>query len=512
VKLEQKKRALFSLHKSDSSIGFACRLIECGWTIIATNNVAKILKENDIEVQDVADFLNIKETFPFPPTLHPKMELSLTTNEAESIHMVFDTTYPLSDGNDVGGHTLLALAAKGSRIVVSNQDDMEKVLDQIQAEGKLTPEFHETLIRKAYKKISSHYSYLYEAPSTTQIDLQKRSRKISLKEGENPYQVPANLIVEDCNDTLSLGNFEQVSGESPCFTNVADWDSILKILCSLSEVFRKNFNRVPNILIAAKHGNPCGLGVDWDSPQKALELALFGNPKSVWGGEVITNFHIDPAIGQILLASELRKEILGNPNWMLDLIVAPNISKESIEILGKRKERKLYSNPSLKEANMDKTEWSSRPVRGGKLEQPPNNYILDLSDRKVLTSSNENKIKESLAIAWAVAFHSNHGGNEVAIAKEGQLLGVGGGPSTIEAVEIAVHRAQSCRHNLQGSVFVADAFFPFTDAPEILIQSGCKYGLIPKGGKNFNLVQKLFIDRNVEVCYLPSSIRGFCRH
>jgi phosphoribosylaminoimidazolecarboxamide formyltransferase / IMP cyclohydrolase len=505
-------KALFSLCKTDNVLTIARRLIDCGWTIIATNNVVKVLKENGIAIQDVADFLNIKQTYPFPPTLHPKMELSLTTNEAESIHLVFDTTYPLSEGNDVGGHTLLALAAKGSRIVVSNLDDMEKVLDQIQAKGKLDSEFHETLIRKAYEKISTHYSSLCETPSTTKIDLKKIFRKILLKEGENPYQTPANLFVEDCNDTLSLGNFEQVSGESPCFTNVADLDSVLKVLCSLTEVFRKYFNKVPNILIAAKHGNPCGLGVDWGSTKKALELGLFGNPKSVWGGEVITNFHIDPAIGQILLASERREEILGNPNWMLDLIVAPNISKNSIEILGKRKERKLYSNPSLKEANMDKTEWSSRPVRGGRLEQPPNNYILDLSDHNIFTSSIEDKIKESFAIAWAVAFHSNHGGNEVAIAKEGQLLGVGGGPSTIEAVEIAVHRAQSCGHNLQGSVFVADAFFPFTDAPEILIQKGCKYGLIPKGGKKFNLVQKLFIDRNVEVCYLPSSIRGFCRH
>jgi phosphoribosylaminoimidazolecarboxamide formyltransferase / IMP cyclohydrolase len=505
-------KALFSLFKTDKALSIARRLIDCGWEIIATNNLVKILEKKGIEVQDVADFLNIKETYPFPPTLHPKMELSLTTNKADSIQLVFDTTYPLSEGNDVGGHTLLALAAKGSRIVVSNLDDMEEVMGQIEAEGKLDPEFHEILIRKAYKKISTHYLSLCEVPLTTKIDPKNKTSKILLKEGENPYQIPANLIVEGCNDTLSLGSFEQVSGEPPCFTNVADWDSILKILCYLSEVFRKYFNKVPHILIAAKHGNPCGIGVDWDSSQKALELALFGNPKSVWGGEVITNFDIDPTIGQMLLASEKRKENLDNPNWMLDLIVAPNISAESIKILGKRKERKLYSNLSLKEAHIDETEWSSRPVRGGRLEQPTNNYILDFSDCKIQVPSIENKIKESLAIAWATTFHSNHGGNEVAIAKEGQLLGVGGGPSTIEAVEIALNRAKSCGHNLQGSVFVADAFFPFTDAPEILIQAGCKYGLIPKGGKNFNMVQNLFVDCNIEVCYFPSSIRGFCRH
>ena len=505
-------KALFSLFDTGNVLSVARRLIDCDWTIIATNNVVEILKKNGLEVMDVADFLNIKEAYPFPPTLHPKMELSLTTNEVEPIHLVFDTTYPLSEGNDVGGHTLLAFAAKGSRIVVSNQNDMEKVMDQIQTDGKVDAEFHDLLIRKAYEKISRHYLALSEASLTIKGDPQKGSDKISLKEGENPYQVPANLIIEDFEDPLSLGNFEQVSGDSPCFTNVADWDSILKILCSLCNVFKKYFNKVPYIFIAAKHGNPCGLGISWGSPEKALELGLFGNPKSVWGGEVITNFQIDSVVGQMLLRSEKRKEMLGNLHWMLDIILAPSISAEAIEILGKRKERKLYSNPALKEPNMDEAQWSSRPVRGGRLEQPPNNFILDLSDSKVFTSSVENKIKESLAIAWGVAFHSNHGGNEVVIAKEGQLLGVGGGPSTIEAVEMAVHRAKSCGHNLEDSVFVADAFFPFTDAPEILIQAGCKYGIVPKGGKIFEKVQALFVDHNIEVFYLPSSIRGFCRH
>jgi len=505
-------RALFSLYKADDALPFARGLIACGWTIVATTNVAMLLKQNDIEVQDVADFLNIKEAYSFPPTLHPKMELCLTTNEVEPIHLVFDITYPLHEGNDVGGHTLLALAAKGSRIVVTSQNDMEKVLDQIEADGKIDSEFHDLLIRKAYEKISKHYSSLHETHSTIINDPPKGPKKTSLREGENPYQTPANLLIEDFDDALSLGNFKQVSGDSPCFTNVADWDSILKILCSLCNVFKKYLNKVPHIFIAAKHGNPCGLGISWGSPEKALELGLFGNPKSVWGGEVITNFKIDSVVGQMLLRSEKRKEMLGNLHWMLDIILAPSISAEAIEILGKRKERKLYTNLALKEPNIDEAQWSSRPVRGGRLEQPPNNFILDLSDCKVFTSSVENKIKESLAIAWGVAFHSNHGGNEVVIAKEGQLLGAGGGPSTIEAVEMAVHRAKSCGHNLEDSVFVADAFFPFTDAPEILIQAGCKYGIVPKGGKNFEKVQALFIDHNIEVFYLPSSIRGFCRH
>jgi len=508
----KKKRALFSLYEEDNAPGFARRLIACGWTIVATKNVTTLLGKHGIEAQDVADFLKTGETYPFPPTLHPQMELALTTDAEESINLVFDTTYPLSEGNDVGGHTLLALAAKGSRIVVSSNDDMEKVLGQIQSSGSLEPEFHEYLIRKTYGKISSHYFSLYKPASNPNGSTKEGEKRIPLKEGENPYQVPADMVATNFNDELSLVNFDRVSGELPCFTNVADWDSMLKILCALSGAFRKNFKKIPNIFIAAKHGNPCGLGVDWQSKKNAVELALFGNPTAVWGGESILNFTVDQVMGQLMLSSERRRALLGNPNWMLDLIAAPQFDADAIKILGKRKERKLFSNSALKEAKCDESEWSYRPVRGGGLQQPPNNYILDFEDCEKSSTFNKINIKESLAVAWVAAWHSNHGGNEVAIAKDGQLLGIGGGPSTIEAAATAVHRAQSCGHDLKDSVFCADAFFPFTDAPEELVGAGCRYGLVPKGGKNFQLVKNFFSEHNVEVGYLPPEIRGFCRH
>jgi phosphoribosylaminoimidazolecarboxamide formyltransferase / IMP cyclohydrolase len=505
-------KALFSLNNVEDALPFAAKLMSCGWTIIATKNVAMLLKQNDMYVQDVADFLKISEIYPFPPTLHPKMELALTTNIDESIQLVFNTTYPLSEGNDVGGHTLLALAAKGSRIVVSDNDDMKKVVEQIQTNGKLKSEFQQHLIHKANEKISKHYLSLYRSVSNSNGKLSEGLKKAPLKEGENPYQVPANHLVEDFEDELSLGNFERISGELPCFTNMADLDSTLKIICSLSEACRKNFSKTPHILVAAKHGNPCGLGVDWAFPTRALDLALFGNPRSIWGGEVIANFRIDLEIGEMLLFSHRRKELLENSYWMLDLIAAPSFDKEAIETLGKREERKLFSNTALFNAKPDPSEWNFRSVRGGNLQQPPNNYILDFSDCEKPIELTENRIKISLIVAWAAAWHSNHGGNEVAIAKDGQLLGIGGGPSTIEAAATAVHRAKACGHDLQNSVFSADAFFPFTDAPEVLIKAGCGYGLVPGGGMNFDLVKKFFIDQNVKVYYLPSSIRGFCRH
>ena len=119
---------------------------------------------------------------------------------------------------------------------------------------------------------------------------------------------------------------------------------------------------------------------------------------------------------------------------------------------------------------------------------------------------------ELLVVAWAVAWHSNHGGNEVGIAKNGNLLAVGGGPSTVDAITTASERAKTCGHDLVDLVFAADAFFPLTDAPEILAQAGCTHGIVPKGGKSFKLVQEFFDQKQIKMLFLPEEHRGFCRH
>jgi phosphoribosylaminoimidazolecarboxamide formyltransferase/IMP cyclohydrolase len=77
---------------------------------------------------------------------------------------------------------------------------------------------------------------------------------------------------------------------------------------------------------------------------------------------------------------------------------------------------------------------------------------------------------------------------------------------------MAVERAREGGHETDGSVFCADAFFPFTDAPQVLIDAGVKFGCVPAGGRNEPLVRELFAAENVDMFYLPEDFRGFCRH
>ena len=197
---------------------------------------------------------------------------------------------------------------------------------------------------------------------------------------------------------------------------------------------------------------------------------------------------------------------------MLDIIIAPHFTKKASCVLSNRKMRKLLENKALFSPFLSKTKYAYRFLRGGFLRQPPNNYVLDFKETELIGVKLNNSTIDSLIIAWSVAWSSNHGGNEIAIAKAGQLLGVGGGPSTVEAAYVAVTRSKRCGHNLIDSVFAANAFFPFIDAPKILAGQKAMAGLVPEGGKNTNFVKNFLRKKNIRMVYLSEQYRGFSRH
>ncbi len=504
------KRALFSLYSLEKADEFAAILSRLGWEIIASRETAQLLSKKGIPVTNVADFTGIHEDYGFPPTLHPKIEKYLTSSKGPRIELVYVLPYPLSKGNDIGGRTLLALAAKGKRIPVMSGSEMENVTQDLKNKKMLPRDLRESLISKANALIASHYDDLVSDRQS--CDFLTGRFQYSLLNGENPYQIPAYLFSMKKKDALSLPDFKQASGERPCFTNLADADSILQTISLAAEAFKIRYRKMPYICIAAKHGNPCGMAVSWNDASEALDKALFGNPKSIWGGEVIVNFAIDDRLARLLYKSKKRKEMLQKSSWMLDLIAAAQFSPGARRILGKRSSRKLFENRALASPFLPQTKFAYRFVRGGFLRQPPYQYVLDFKKAHATGESLDHQQMDSLIIAWSVAWSSHHGGNEVALAKDRQLIGVGGGPSTIEAAQIALYRAESHGHDTKGAVFAANAFFPFTDAPSLLAEAGLVAGLVPSGGKRESLVKDLFRKKGLSMVYLNELYRGFSRH
>lgn len=506
------KRALFSLFDTRNVFKYAQALLDLGWQIIATRETVEFLAHAGIKVMDVASFVGVEECYPFPPTLHPKIEAALTTESESRIDLVYDIPYPKNIGNDVGGRTLLALAAKGNRIAVTCPEDMEEVINLLRQYGYIPDSFRRELIDRVNANIAAHYLNLVRNSEAVGYEGFIARYEFTLLNGENPYQVPAYLYSSYEDDPLALHQFKRRSGEVPCYTNLADMDSIIRTICLIVGTFNSVYHKTPNVAIGAKHGNPCGLAIDWQDPKVAIEKALFGNPRGIWGGEFITNFEIDEGCASKLLRSELREKLCGKSAWMLDIIAAPSFSERAVEILGQRRQRKLFENFTLNSPRLPSQPRVYRHVRGGILVQPPPNYVLDPNSAEAVGSLDQERVLEDLIIAWAVAWNSNHGGNEVALAKEGQLIGVGGGPSTADSALTAVTRARSAMHETRSSVFAANAFFPSTDGPQMLGEAGCMAGLVPAGGQQEHMVREYFLENAIGMLYLPERCRGFNRH
>ena len=506
-------RILISLFDTSGIEKLAREFQELDWKILCSQETHSILSKAGIPSTRIEQFTAMQEDFGFPPTLHPKIEASLTSTTSDSIiDIVFDIPYPLTKGNDVGGYALLALAAKGGRIPVMSKSDMQSVLQEVKELGKVSIELKSKLISKVHTVISGHYLNILRQNGHAGDGLIGKHSQ-TLLNGENPYQVSCNLFDNiDNGDLLALSRFEQLSGEAPCFTNFADLDSILHSMCIACEAFNRKFSSRPFMVIASKHGNPCGFSVDWKVPDVALKKALWGNPLAIWGGELICNFHVNDDMGEMFLEDRERKQKLGNGRWMLDVIAAPSFSEGAVKSLGKQKNRKIFKNEQLEQPFIKNDPWDFRSVRGGFLTQSPLNYVLDFGNIEFADEQTDRNHLSSVILSWASAWSSNLGGNEVALVKDLQLIGLGGGPATTIAADTALKRAQESGHDTRSSIFAADAFFPFTDAPEILAKAGCKWGLVPKGGIREEEVRDYFKDQGIKVYYLPEQFRGFCRH
>jgi len=340
---------------------------------------------------------------------------------------------------------------------------------------------------------------------------------IQLAYGENRCQSPAILVPEKGNDDpLAMHRYVDVSGD-PSYISVADGDQIQEVLCLLVEAYRNLYRNIPYIAIAGKHGNPCGVGVDSNSPTIAIEKALRGDVIAVMGGEVITNFSITDELANTLFLADSKRD--GRDKWGLDIIFAPEFSKGAVELLGNRAKRRVMVNKALFYPFLPLGDVK-RPVRGGTLFQKRSPFILSFDE--VTSWSNGVPISDDafsdLLIAWAACWRASS--NTVALAKNKMLIALGcGQQDRIACVELCLSRAKRAGHDTHGSFFASDAFFPYAqgdgkvkEGPELLAEAGCAGGVVPADGKNFEKVKSFFVTNQMRVAFVAAENRGFSKH
>ncbi len=561
------KRALLSVYDKTGIVDFARALVEeFGIEIISTGGTAVLLKENTIPVTLVEEVTGFPEMMNGRvKTLHPKIHAAVLADRdnpdhlrqlqeqgIQPIDMVVVSLYPfeetVADPNctfeqaiemiDIGGPCLLRAAAKNHQHVlpVGGQMFYEECLAYLREEWpEEASAFRRWLACTAFE-ITSEYDvdvqcYLegvaQEADAKTApeddgegflpegaglVQVWETSKR--LRYGENPHQKAAFLGPGEI-DAGCVAPDRIVAGEPASFNNYADADAALALSKELTRAFSsRSKGNTPYACVFAKHTNPCGVGVA-DEPIEAYRRAYLGDPNAAMGGILACNFEIkaDFATAVMETYAHWGKEA-GAGGFFIEVWVAPSFDQAALEVpqaLKKWGSRvRLMAVGEMGDAP-DETAVTCKTVSGGMLLQTPDIVRLNEEEWKVVTKRTPRDAElADLRLALLICKHTKS--NTITVCKDNMLLGNGAGQmSRVMSCRIATWLAKENGHaeKLAGAVAASDAFFPFRDGPDILMDAGLSALIQPGGSKRDEDTIKACDERGTAMVF--TGIRHF-RH
>jgi phosphoribosylaminoimidazolecarboxamide formyltransferase/IMP cyclohydrolase len=499
------KRALLSVSDKTGLAEFATALAkEFSVELISTGGTAKFLRDLGLPVTDVSAVTGFPEMMDGRvKTLHPKIHgglLALRDNpehaaamrehDIKPIDLVCINLYPFAktierpgvtfeeaiENIDIGGPSMIRSAAKNHAyvLVVTSPERYEKVLGDLRQHGGSscgkhrlkqaqrafahTAEYDGLIAKYLAKVLTPEVSD--EVPATEQIELASeldlRLRKQQdLRYGENPHQKAA-LYVDRQPNEASVAYAKQLHGKELSYINLLDADGALSAV--------KEFAAPAACIV--KHTTPCGCATAADLPT-AFRRAFDGDPLAAFGGIVALNKPIDLATAQAITGIDK----------LLEVIVAPSYADDALKLL-----RERWKNVRLLEVGpvgaFDTNELHLHKIVGGYLVQQRDLTGLNESDWKVVSNRQPTpKELDDLRFAWLVCKHVKS--NAIVVAKDQMLLGAGAGQmDRPSAARLAIAKAGD---RMKGGVAASDAFFPFPDGPQLLLDAGVTAIIHPGG-------------------------------
>jgi phosphoribosylaminoimidazolecarboxamide formyltransferase / IMP cyclohydrolase len=482
------KLALISVSDKSNITEFAQSLIEHNYKIIATGNTAKLLSSKGINVTEVSNLTGFPEIFDGRvKTLHPKIlggilfrrdnesdKKEADENEILPIDIVCVNLYPfvktvenpdsdldtIIENIDIGGPTLVRASAKNYKYVsiLTNPSQYPNVIEELK-KGEISLETRKKLAVEAFSHTAYYDTYISKfleekfSHSTNSFKINLVKEK-DLRYGENPHQKAA-----------LYGNFHSYfdvfHGKELSYNNIMDLVAAVELVEDLGD----------NTCAIIKHMNPAGAAKGKD-PLEAYERALKCDPVSAFGGIVTFTSTVDEKVAEKM------------NNIFLEIICAPDYTKGAIEILTKKKNRRLLKQlKSVRESHV-----YFRNIPGGAIVQDADKETLNESELKTATNKEPTKSQlEDLSFAWIVAKHTKS--NAIVFVKDKATLGVGGGQmSRLDSAKIAAMKAKEYGLDLKNSVAASDAFFPFPDTLVEIIKSGAVSVIQPGGSVRDNEV------------------------
>ena len=475
------RRALLSVYDKTRLLEIGKVLSEAGIEILSTGSTAAQLANAGIPVQEVSSYTGFPEIMGGRvKTLHPRVHSGILADQNNPQHMAaiadldiapFDLViinlYPFAatiasgadfaeciEQIDIGGPSMLRGAAKnhGSVAVICQTSQYDGLIDAIKA-GGFTLAQRKQLALEVFRTTAEYdltiANWLGETEVLPEWFGRIYHRESSLRYGENPHQGAAIYS----GGAPGIVNAVQVHGKEMSVNNYTDADA----------AWRAALDHAEPCVAIIKHANPCGIATAIDiavAHKKAHEC----DPVSAFGGVVAANREVSLEMATQL--SEIFTEV----------VIAPSYAVGAVELLSKKPSIRILQCGIQKISSIE-----MRPVSGGALLQE-----MDLIDapgdspanwKQVSGQSVDASVLKELEFAWRSVRAVKS--NAILLSSNGASVGIGMGQvNRVDSARLAVTRAGD---RVKGSVAASDAFFPFADGLQILIDAGVSAVVQPGG-------------------------------
>jgi phosphoribosylaminoimidazolecarboxamide formyltransferase / IMP cyclohydrolase len=483
------RRALVSVYDKTGLDELVRALADAGVEIVSTGSTAARIEEAGARVTRVEELTGFPECLDGRvKTLHPRVHAGLLADlrlpshadqladlGIEPFDLLVSNLYPFQETVasgadvdacveqiDIGGPAMVRAAAKNhaSVAVVTTPSAYPMVIEALRAGGFTLPQ-RRRLAARAFADIAE-YDVAVANWTAAALDTDDGEgwpafaglalrRSAVLRYGENPHQQAA--LYSDPDSPAGLAQAEQLHGKEMSYNNYVDADAAWRSVHDFAE---------PCVAII-KHANPCGIAAGADVAE-AHRKAHACDPVSAFGGVVATNRPVSVAMAEQL--ADIFTEVL----------VAPSYEDDAVEVLTAKKNLRILRAP----------EWAPRPaefrqVSGGLLVQMADRVDAPGDDpanwRLVAGEAADEATLADLVFAWRAVRAVKS--NAILLAADRATVGVGMGQvNRVDSARLAVARAGD---RAAGSVAASDAFFPFADGPQILIDAGIR-AIVQPGG------------------------------
>jgi phosphoribosylaminoimidazolecarboxamide formyltransferase/IMP cyclohydrolase len=483
------RRALLSVSDRTGLVELAQALAARGTELLSTGGTAAALRAAGLTVIEVSEHTGFPEILDGRvKTLVPQIHGGILGRRDSAEHLaqmaqhgiapidlVVVNLYPFEatvaggagydecvENIDIGGPALIRAAAKNHAdvAVLTEPSQYADLLDELARHGGTTLVLRRRLAAAAYARTAAYDAAIaawfagQQGKTFPPRLILAGTRREILRYGENPHQQAAFYATGEARPGVATAR--QVQGKALSYNNLADTDAALECVAE--------FDR-PAVVIV-KHANPCGVAVAAD-PLAAWQAALACDPVSAFGGIVALNRTLDAPTAQAIAAI------------FTEVIVAPDATPEAQAILAAKKNLRLLLTGGLPDPGAAGVVW--RSLAGGILAQTRDAGRVTDADLRVVTRRAPTPVEtEALLFAWRVCKHVKS--NAIVFADDGATLGIGAGQmSRLDAARIAVRKAEDAGALIRGAAVASDAFFPFADGLEVLVEAGAAAVIQPGG-------------------------------